>query len=729
MISDEELFSVISAGGRQLVEAARRNQQEEKHHQLGVHHWLLALIERHGAMVEALVTGLNRVALQHQLREELRKGNTGAVLEAQTVIQAASRRAQARARKLATEQDLAAVVLTAAGYALNETALPEAGAAPSDQHTGTAVEAPSWSRRARKPTPTLEQFGRDLTSEAAAGKLGPLVGREAELAVVIETLCRPTKRNPVLIGSAGVGKTAIIEGLAQRIITGNVPSVLKGVRILALQPSTVVAGASVVGELEKRIKAILAEASQDGIIVFIDEVHSMVGAGGREGSGDVASLVKPALARGDLACIAATTDDEYRRYIEPDEALARRFQPIRVQELTAAQTIAVLKSIRDVRARTEKVQVPDEVLEWLVSFSQQFLHNRYFPDKAVDLLEQCIGYGRAHDLGCIAMTHAEEVTQRMVGMPISPDIRLQTLREKLTSRGLMNAADQNVLSARLAVTLRGLDIRPSRPNAVILLAGAMAETAELLAQVIAEALFGGPERVVEIDFSRFQSHYDLSMLIGAAPGLVGYDAQLPIHRVANMPWCVVRGDNIDRCHPGVRAVFMQAIKDGYIADARSRRIYLSDTVILLTSMVPASKTATVLGFEPPSRPTTDYRGQNNQVAIAEQAVGAEFATLIDLVCTERPAPDDVQAFVEQLLTSVTERFRNRGVELSWDRSVTRWLLTQPGVADGNWERVIETQLLPRLVNQLAGLDLSRIRELMVWCRGDEVVVAVTNERR
>ena len=224
------------------------------------------------------------------------------------------------------------------------------GAPDTASATPPAELTSSWRPRATEPTPTLDRLGRDLTSQASEGRLGTIVGRDAEVELVIETLCRSQKRNPALVGPAGTGKTAIVEGLAQRIVAGSVPQVIVGARVVQLSVSTLVAGAGIVGELENRMKAILSEAAQDGILLFMDEVHSIVGAGGARGTTDIASLLKPALARGEIACIAATTDDEYRVFIEADKALERRFSRVRVNELDAAKTLIVVRAHRGARA-------------------------------------------------------------------------------------------------------------------------------------------------------------------------------------------------------------------------------------------------------------------------------------------------------------------------------------------------------------------------------------------
>jgi ATP-dependent Clp protease ATP-binding subunit ClpC len=295
MPDNDEATQALTAGAQRLVEGATQKQGQERHAQLGMHHWLLALVERHGPMAEAMAQGLEAMALQRHLDKQLREGNVGEPVDPEAIVRQAIEHAQARGKTHASERDIASVILAAAHYKLVEESSPVPSLVRPHVSPSRSSIATTYRPRAKHPTPTLEQFGRDLTREAQEGKLSSIVGRQEEIQLVIETLCRRTKRNPALVGPAGVGKTAIVEGLAQRIVRGDVPEALRGARVLAVQPSTLVAGAGVVGELDKRMKALLSEASQEGIVLFVDEVHSIVGAGGREGTSDVASLLKPAL--------------------------------------------------------------------------------------------------------------------------------------------------------------------------------------------------------------------------------------------------------------------------------------------------------------------------------------------------------------------------------------------------------------------------------------------------
>ncbi|OGN86167.1 MAG: hypothetical protein A2X23_04180 [Chloroflexi bacterium GWC2_73_18] len=722
----------LTEGARRLVDAALAKQRDAGSERLGVRHWLAALVARHGAMAEAMVQGIRVADLRPYLDKALRHGETGPALEEQAVLERALRHAGARGRAVASEQDLAVVVLAAAGYATVENgAVPREtpvgpGAATPTTRTSTPEpsDAPlSWQPRAVRATPTLERFGRDLTRQASEGALWPIIGRETETELVMETLCRRTKRNPALVGPAGVGKTAIVEGLAQRIVAGQVPRPLRGARVIALQPSTLVAGAGRVGELEERMKALLAEAAQDGIILFVDEIHSVVGAGGIPGSGDVASLLKPSLARGEIACIAATTDDEYRRYIEADTALERRFQPIRIQEPDVEETRAILTAIRDDLARARGVEVDDGLLRWLVDFASQYLPNRHFPDKAVDLLEQCVAYAIAHEQPRVERADAELLVQRMVGMPPMVEERLTGLRRELERRAIVDAASAARLVERLAVTSRGLDVRLERPNAVVLLIGEAARQGVALAEAIAAALFGAAERVVPIDFGRMTQPHDVAMLLGSPPGYVGYSDALPIHRLAQMPWSVLLGSDVDRCAPEVRTVLAAALGAGYLTDGAGRRVYLSDTVVVLTSA----------GEEAAQRPIGfGTTGQGADAAeraardLAERALGRELVGQCDLVCSSVGAIGEGSRgwLREQLLERLAVRFREEGVELRWDESLVDWLATRrsEGLDARGWERLLDERLTPEILRQLPSREETAAPAVAVVRVTDEGIV-------
>jgi ATP-dependent Clp protease ATP-binding subunit ClpC len=481
------------------------------------------------------------------------------------------------------------------------------------------------------------------------------------------------------------------------------------------------------GEVERRVTALIEEASQDGILLFIDEVHSIVGSGGHVGRSDLASLLKPSLARGDFGCIAATTDDEYRRFIEADAALERRFQPIRVQELSVEQTLEVLRALRDELARLRGVQVGDDVLRRLVDFAAQNMRNRFFPDKGVDLLEQCVAYAVTQGHHAVDVSDASTVAQRLVGMPLDAGERIRALAERLRGQALLQDDDAAELMNRLEVSLRGLDVRPARPNATVLLTGDAAERGAALAEALAETLLGGAERVVTIDFSRFTHHSDVTLLLGAPPGYVGYSDSLAIHRVAQMPWCVLRCENVDACHSSVREILSLALEEGFFTDSRSRRVFLSDAVVLLTAGVRPGA-AKVMGFAaegPASKPAdSDVRS-----AVAE-VLGEELIGHCDLVVHEVPGSGDADArrlAADDLLSELRERYLPHGLELTWDGSVVDWLLAESaGGGRREWERLLDHRLSPLLVPHL---QEGRGTTLLISCdRGELQVRAETRPK-
>jgi ATP-dependent Clp protease ATP-binding subunit ClpC len=734
---DQHRTDALTPGAQLLEQAAGSKLRAGKDPHLGVHHWLLALLERHSAMAEDLAIGVHAQSLRPHVQQKLEQGDVGAPLPVDDVRKRAAEHAAKRGKSQAAERDVASVILVAAGYALvapsaaQSTRLPGSTASdptpPSAASAAGDAAASTYRPRSTRLTPTLEQYGRDLTREALEDRLPPVVGRQEEIQLIIETLCRRTKRNPVLVGPAGVGKTAIVEGLARRVVRGEVPDVLNGVRVLALLPSLVVAGAGVYGELQTRMKAVLAEASQDGIVLFIDEVHQVIGAGGAAGTGDIASLLKPALARGELACIAATTDDEYRRFIEPDAALERRFQPVRIQELTPDQTVTVLRALRDDLSRLRGVTVDDGVVRWLVDFAGQYLRNRFFPDKAVDLLEQCVAHAVALGKRAVEDADARAVAERMIGMPVEIGGRLEALGARVAGQALLDEQDLQMLINRLQVTMRGMDIRPARPNAVILLAGDAAANSETIAQALAGALFGAPEREVMIDLSRFVHPADVTMLIGAPPGYVGYSDALPLHRLTQMPWCVLRLEHIDLCHAQVRAVLTQGLASGFITDARGKHLYLSDAIVLLTAGLPVESERPI-GFLRGTE-SSEPRATVNAVAV----LGDELAAQVDLTCATvlRSEATRRRWIEEHLLGDLAARYRRQGLELHWDESFINWLVEpkRASASQRDWERLMDETISPLLVPHLTSRTASHPRPLRIMHKnGSTLVERQTTER-
>lgn len=711
----DDPMQLLTTGAQRLVLAVRQQQQSSGMEVLGLNHWILTVLERHSPMAEGLVPEAEVEALRQKAQTQLKDRDGGPSMTEAFVAAGAVEHARARGKLQASERDILVVILLAAGLTLAEGGAGGSGTA--------AVNMEKVPGEAQKPTPTLDQFGRDVTALARGGKLSTVVGRDLEVQLMLETLCRRTKRNPVLIGQAGVGKTAIVEGLAQRVVAGQVPDLLKGIRIIGLQPSTLVAGASISGELEKRMQAILQEAAQEGIVLFIDEIHSIIGAGGMPGSSDIASILKPTLARGEIACIAATTDDEYRRFIEADAALERRFQPIRVQELSPENTLLALKALSVDLQRAYGVSVDDNVLQWLIDFGQQYMRNRHFPDKAVDLLEQCIAHAVAVGKKTLEFADAEEVAQRMIGMPLALEDRLDNLDKMLAGMGLMSENERGILIGRLQVTMRGLDMRAGRPNAVLLLSGVAAQSSAAICEVLAEALFGAKDRVVSIDCARFVHAEDINLLVGAPPGYVGYSDSLPIHRIAQIPWSVLDLENMDSCHPAVREVLSRAIQDGKITDGRGKPIYLSDTVVVITADIVLEQAHRALGFRPE---VTEVTGEDVFQAVST-VIGDELASEVNLFIAGARATEGVSEgwLHEHMLNDLNNRYIKQGLALEWDASILTWLqkLQADGLNQRDWEHLVDEILSPAIIPHLPREKGHGNKKVVVKFQDDQISVS------
>jgi ATP-dependent Clp protease ATP-binding subunit ClpC len=667
-------------------------------HPARVNVWLLALLEQSCDCLNGLVD-ISAEKLTTDLKNQVSdEGSIGHPLSIEEVVTSSFQIASQGGGRKITFCILVQAVLQRSNlkYSL-QTPLAPLSKPDVDYSLGDSDDETSNLR----PIPTLLQFGRDLTKEARKGKLNPMVGRERELELMIETLCRRTKRNPVLVGPAGVGKTAIVEGLAQKIVNGDVPQILQGVTVVLLQPSLIVAGTKFFGDLEKRIEPILEEASQPGVILFIDELHMIIGAGGREGTGDIANLMKPALARGDIACIAATTDDEYRRFIESDSALERRFNPVRVQEMTVEQAMYVLRVVRDEMVRDYKVEVRDEVLHLLMDYADCYMHNRNFPDKGIDLLEQSVAYARNNNLTIVEPSDAEMVVQRMMGIPLNMGDRFEVLHQLLSGRHLLDAEDLESLVVRLQVSMRGLDLCVARPNVVVLLTDIATQNGAVLAETISSALFETDQRVVKIDLSQIKRLEDISSLIGTPPGFVGYDQPLPLHQVKQFPWCIILFENLEKCHVHILQILAHSFRTGYLLDAKSNKIYLSDTVVILTA--PDIKISSGKGFGfAADVPSSTHQASREAV---EKELGEEFVSTVDIICSSLPPSGTASCNewpLQEILVELIQLYRRYKLEVTWDKSLVIWLETthREQMSKDEWERLMDETLTPVLLPYL-----------------------------
>lgn len=673
--------------------------------------WCHELLTRRGPMAQDIMPGLDVPQLVANLAARLEDLSNAPMLSIQELSERAYRAAQARGADQANDRDVVRYALSLVDRDLVDEAETEADR-----------EAPSYEPQLSRPTPTLDGMAENLTMMAARGRLSRVLGRDDEIRQMIETLCRAKKRNPALIGPAGVGKTALVEGLAQRIVSGEVPELLQGCVLYSLPTSALVAGAGVVGELEKRLAALLEEAAQDKVLLFIDEVHSIMGAGGKEGQGDVATLLKPALARGDIACIVATTDGEYRRYITRDPALERRFNPVLVNEVSAADTVEILKAFRRSFQDERPVAVGDEVLELLVRLADRFMRNRHFPDKALDLLDHCVASAVTRGKSSVFADDARAIVQARVGMPLDLEAGLAQLAQRLTDAGLLESADVEAIKLRMLTTTENLDLSPREPNLSLLLTGAAAQAAPDLAGLVAETVFGSGHRVVTVDLARLTSDDHINVLVGSPAGYIGHGDPLPHDPVQQMPWCVVVWRNVDACHESIRQLLARIMSTGELRDNRGQTVHFSDTVIIATAATGTASrpgTTATIGFEVGAPGRQDTAEAEEQL---RKTLGKSLVDQFDLVLERVGAADqgDQNWVQENVLDVAAERYAVRGLDVVWDESFVAWLTGQKDRQDHRkeWEGVLDHDVGPLLRPHLdAGSNKVRV------CHdGDKVVV-------
>jgi ATP-dependent Clp protease ATP-binding subunit ClpC len=535
----------------------------------------------------------------------------------------------------------------------------------------------SWAARASS-TPTLERFGRDLVALARDGKLGPIVGRERELDAIVEVLLRRTKRNPLLLGPAGSGKTAIVEGLAIRIAAGTVPAQLRDVRIFDVPLLSLAAG---IAAEPPRLGDLLVEVRHPSVVVFFDEIHLLAAPAVR----DLAESLKPALARGEIACIGATTAEEYQAELESETALARRFTEIPIEPMDEAAVHAVLAAVRDNLATLRGVTVTDEALAELVDLGDQFLPNRAFPDKGVDLIEQSVAYALTHDRTTVDVPTAREAVSAMLGMPLDPTDELARLAADLGDRALLDPAAADALVGRLGASLRGLDARRARPDAVILLCATAASAATPLATTLARDIFGRETAVIDIDCSAMTDDSSISTLLGSAPGLIGSDRPLPLHELRRSPWQVVLFRGIDTCAPSIRDAVASALSAGTFTDAMGRRMPLGTAIVVLTA------------------PATEAGADGPAAAILAARLGPTLLGACDVVtgAASSATGDARSAWIRhELLDPLAARLARAGYVATFDASFVDWLDRRLPTDGRPADAFLDADVTPRLVASL-----------------------------
>ena len=527
-------------------------------------------------------------------------------------------------------------------------------------------------------TPTLDRYSRDLTALAAAGELDAVIGRESELRRMIRILSRRTKNNPCLIGEPGVGKTAIVERLAQMIASDQVPETLKGYRLLALDLSGMVAGTKYRGEFEERMKRVIQEAAQNPqLILFLDEIHTLIGAGGAEGSLDAANILKPALSRGEIQLIGATTVEEYRKHIEKDAALERRFQPVLVEEPNEEDAEEILKGLRHCYEEYHGVTIQDEALTAAVQLSARYINDRFLPDKALDLLDEAasqvrmtfsdkyadstaeeIGQLEAEQLSAVREkdftvvkelhqkiqelqerakhprrgrrpgAKAKTVTAETIAEVVSEWTRIPVKRlaesESVHLRHLESDLHKRVIGQEEAVSAVARAVRrsrvglkdPNRPIGSFLFLGPTGVGKTELAKALAETVFGREDAMIRVDMSEYMEKHSVSKLIGSPPGYVGYEegGQLS-EKVRRSPYSLILFYETEKAHPDVFHILLQVLDDGHITDAQGRKVNFKNTILIMTSNAGAERIMTPkhLGFSAEKSEKADYAAMKNGV--------------------------------------------------------------------------------------------------------------------
>ncbi len=667
-----------------------------------------------------------------------------------------------------------------------------------------ASDTPGGTTRTKKGKKTaLDFYGTDITAQARAGKLDPVVGRDAQIRRVITILNRRTKNNPVLIGEPGVGKTAIVEGLAQRMVTEDVPDTLLDKRIVMLDLAGMIAGTKYRGEFEERLKKVMSELEKDKkTIVFIDELHLIVGAGAAEGAMDAGNILKPALARGKIQVIGATTTVEYTKHIEKDAALERRFQPIQVPETTVPETLAILKGLRKHYEAFHGVTISDEVLEDTVNLAKRYINDRFMPDKAIDLLDEAAAHLRVdrgktspevrklqkelklvntriedavdsedYEKAAREKTRASqindqltkladsapepkrlkltsedvaEVVSRITGVPTRKVIRAEAKYlinlEKTLSKYVIGQSEAVEAVARSVRRNRSGVGATNRPIGSFIFLGPTGVGKTELARVLAREFFGSENSLIKIDMSEFGEHHNVSRLVGAPAGYVGYDdgGQLT-DKVRRQPYSLVLFDEIEKAHPDVFNMMLQLLEDGYLTDAKGRRIDFTNTIVIMTSNIGADKLQKESNFGFQASDKSDLKNldelhtRNKEKVLDElkKMMRPELLNRIDKTIVFRAlTKKDILRIIDLQLDDLRTRLSKQGVGLEVSPPAKQHLLEQGYDAKNGvrpLRRLIQDTIEDHVALELLGEKLTKGHILQVAAKKGELSYAAATE--
>jgi ATP-dependent Clp protease ATP-binding subunit ClpC len=748
-----ERFDKFTDRARKVLTLAQDEAQRFNHNYIGTEHLLLGLVREGEGVAARVLENMNvelakvRTAVEFIIGRGDRPvvGEVGLTPRAKRVIELAIDEARRLGHNyIGTEhlllglvregEGIAAGVLESLGVNLDKVRHEVIRVLSQSSSVGPAQETKRTSK-----TPTVDALGINLTEAARAGKLDPVIGREKEIERVIQILGRKTKNNPALIGEPGVGKTAIAEGLAHRIVAGDVPDILLNKRVLTLDIGSLVAGTKYRGEFEERLKKIIEELrNTNDAILFIDELHTLVGAGAAEGAIDAANILKPPLARGELQCIGATTLDEYRKYIERDAALERRFQPVMVEEPTIDQTIEILMGIRERYEQHHKVTITDDAVRAAADLSIRYITDRHLPDKAIDLIDEAASRVRlrhasappplreaqreldrvtkekdgainsqdyeaaaklreqesesrekvdtlrsewqatiAGDAPTVDEEEIAQVVAMWTGIPVTriaqeESERLLHMEDSLHNRVI--GQDEAIQTVSRAVRRARAGLKdPKRPIGSFIFLGPTGVGKTELAKAVAEFMFGSEDTLIKIDMSEFMERHNVSRLVGAPPGYVGFDegGQLT-EAVRRKSYAVVLLDEVEKAHPEVFNILLQILEDGQLTDAKGRRVDFRNTIIIMTSNLGARQlqTGSSLGFR--SVEDNDEARAQNSYDIMREKVQAElkssfrpeFLNRIDATVVFRSLTvEEIRLIVDLMLQRVRDQLKAQSMSL------------------------------------------------------------------